>query len=58
MHGIVVRLMADKGFGFIRGDDGTEYFFHRSMATIELAVRAFDRDLEVIAGEASSPAPR
>jgi hypothetical protein len=33
-------------------------FFHRSTATIELAVRAFDRDLEVIAGEASSPAPR
>ncbi|MEQ1782932.1 MAG: M28 family peptidase [Hyphomonadaceae bacterium] len=32
-------------------------FFHRSMATIELAVRTFDRDLEAIAEEASSQAP-
>ena len=31
-------------------------FFHRSAATIELAVRAFDRDLEAIAGEADSRA--
>lgn len=30
MKGKVVRLMQDKGFGFIRGEDGREYFVHRS----------------------------
>lgn len=28
--GTIKRLVADRGFGFISGDDGTEYFFHRS----------------------------
>ena len=30
--GTVVRLVEDKGFGFIAGPDGREYFFHRSAA--------------------------
>jgi len=30
MKGKITRLVADKGFGFIKGEDGTEYFFHRS----------------------------
>jgi len=31
MHGKVVRILADKGFGFIKADeDGKEYFFHHS----------------------------
>ena len=30
MNGQVVRVMSDKGFGFIKGEDGREYFFHRS----------------------------
>lgn len=31
MDGKVVRLMKDKGFGFIKGGvDGVDYFFHRS----------------------------
>lgn len=30
MHGIIARLMVGKGFGFIRGTDGSERFFHRS----------------------------
>jgi CspA family cold shock protein len=29
MNGTIIRILADKGFGFIRGDDGKEYFFHR-----------------------------
>ncbi len=29
MHGRVKKLFADKGFGFIRGEDGVERFFHR-----------------------------
>lgn len=29
--GTIVRLVPDRGFGFIRDDStGTEYFFHRS----------------------------
>lgn len=30
LTGMVVRIFPDKGFGFIRDDKGTEYFFHRS----------------------------
>lgn len=30
MKGKVVRLMVDKAFGFIRGFDDAEYFFHKS----------------------------
>lgn len=30
MLGSVDRLVPEQGFGFIRGDEGREYFFHRS----------------------------
>ncbi|HYM21665.1 MAG TPA: cold shock domain-containing protein [Vicinamibacterales bacterium] len=30
MTGTISRLLSDKGFGFIRGEDGQEYFMHRS----------------------------
>ena len=29
-HGIVARLIRDRGFGFIRAQDGSEIFFHAS----------------------------
>jgi cold shock CspA family protein len=29
MHGIVDRVIADRGFGFLIGPNGEEYFFHR-----------------------------
>ncbi len=28
--GHIKKLVQDRGFGFITGDDGTDYFFHRS----------------------------
>jgi cold shock CspA family protein len=30
MHGRVERLSPERGYGFIRSDDGQEYFFHRT----------------------------
>lgn len=30
MNGIIKRKLMEKNFGFIRGEDGKEYFFHRS----------------------------
>ena len=32
LTGKVTRLVADKGFGFLAGPQGVEYFFHRSAA--------------------------
>ncbi len=31
--GKIKRLMKDRGFGFIKGNDGQEVFFHRSSLT-------------------------
>lgn len=30
MQGTIKRVIRDRGFGFIRGADGQEVFFHRS----------------------------
>ena len=30
MNGTIKRLKHDKLFGFIRGEDGKEYFFHKN----------------------------
>lgn len=30
MNGTIKSLVRDKGFGFLSGEDGREYFFHRS----------------------------
>ena len=29
-NGTIKRLVMDRGFGFLSGEDGKEYFFHRS----------------------------
>jgi CspA family cold shock protein len=33
INGTLKRLVADKGFGFVQAEDGTEYFFHQSACT-------------------------
>jgi CspA family cold shock protein len=30
MNGKISRVLADKGFGFIKGEDSQEYFMHRT----------------------------
>jgi cold shock protein len=30
VNGIIKKLTRDRAFGFIRGEDGVEYFFHQS----------------------------
>jgi CspA family cold shock protein len=30
LNGTVKRLVSAKGFGFVAGEDGNEYFFHQS----------------------------
>ena len=30
MKGIVKKVIADKGYGFIKGEDNIEYFFHKA----------------------------
>lgn len=30
MHGTIVNISPERGFGFIAPDEGGEYFFHRS----------------------------
>ena len=32
-HGRIARLFAEEGYGFIEGDDGTEFYFHRFNVT-------------------------
>ena len=29
-NGTIKKVQSDRGFGFITGEDGIEYFFHRS----------------------------
>jgi cold shock CspA family protein len=29
MTGTITRVVADRGFGFIKGDNSTDYYFHR-----------------------------
>lgn len=33
MNGTIARIIVDKGFGFIKGEDNKDYFFHRSDLT-------------------------
>jgi CspA family cold shock protein len=45
-NGIIKKVVSDRGFGFITGADGKEYFFHRNNVVAPLE---FDR---LVGGEA------
>lgn len=55
--GTIKKLVADRGFGFIAADDGTEYFFHRSGTETDFdSLRGGEQvDFEI---EASAKGPR
>ena len=56
--GTIARLLIDKGFGFIRDETGTEYFFHRSSvrgAVFELLREGQRADFQI---EESAKGPR
>jgi cold shock CspA family protein len=41
MFGTVTKYFRDKGYGFIRGDDGESYFIHRSKLDGEYIERGY-----------------
>lgn len=47
MNGIVKSVNLDKGFGFITGQDGDSYFFHRTGVTEELAFNYYRKGMAV-----------
>lgn len=46
MTGTVKNVNIDKGYGFIKGENGAEYFFHRS-ALKNITIEELDRGREV-----------
>ena len=47
MTGTVKRIYLDKGFGFIKGKDNKEYFFHRSgLKNIKLEELLAEQEVE------------
>ena len=42
-EGTIKKIVADRGFGFISGEDGKEYFFHRSAIANFDALRGGER---------------
>ena len=57
--GIIKKIVSDRGFGFITGDDGKDYFFHRDSLDRTLD---FDRlagnEKVTFDGEANPRGPR
>ena len=46
MYGVVTKYFRDRGYGFIKGEDGNSYFIHRSKLYGECEYNA--RDVIVI----------
>ena len=54
-NGTIKRLVMDRGFGFLSGEDGKEYFFHRS-GCVGTALEALEEgDSVCFESEADAP---
>ena len=54
MIGTVKRIYLDKGFGFIKTEDGQEFFFHKS-ALKNIKIEELEVDREVTFEDAEGP---
>lgn len=52
-YGTIKRIVRDRGFGFIKGDGGREWFFHRS--TVQGTFDDLDEGQRVSFDEEPSP---
>lgn len=57
MRGTVKRVFQDKGFGFIKGEDGIERFFHKQSCNLDFS-RLQEGDSVQFEEEESSKGPR
>lgn len=48
MKGTIKSVNTDKGFGFIAGEDGKEYFFHRSALPRDIRIESLSRGEGVV----------
>ena len=57
--GTVKKIVSERGFGFISGENGDEYFFHRSAVDASIDFDRLDADQKVdFDVEASPRGPR
>ena len=47
MQGTIKNVVRDKGFGFIKGEDGHEYLFHRSTVAEDQSFDDLSQNTEV-----------
>lgn len=59
MEGVVKWFSGKKGYGFVKGDDGEDYFVHSSAIPPEVRLRENDRvSFEPVEGERGKQAQK
>jgi CspA family cold shock protein len=56
--GTVKKIVREKGFGFVRGDDGKEYFFHKSACDPGEFDKLLENDAVDFDIEEKNPSPK
>ena len=54
-QGTIKKLVADRGFGFIKGEDGNDIFFHVSALQGDIAIEELNEGQSVSYSEGSGP---